>query len=66
MPDITMCMGTGCPIKEQCLRHTSRPDEYRQSYFVHPPLDEDGRCDHFWSNGNRANLNTNKQDEHQD
>ncbi len=66
MADISMCMGTGCPLKEQCYRYTARPDEYRQSYFVTPPIDEEGRCDYYWSNGNRTNLNTNKQDEHQD
>lgn len=47
MPDITMCSGEGCPFKESCYRFTAKPNEYRQSYFVEPPI-KDGKCDHYW------------------
>lgn len=47
MPDITMCSGTDCPHKENCYRYTAKPSEFRQSYFVEPPI-KDGKCDHYW------------------
>ena len=47
MPDITMCEGGDCPAKEKCYRYRAKPNEFRQSYFVHPPY-KDGKCDHFW------------------
>jgi hypothetical protein len=47
MSDITMCKGTGCPFKEGCYRYTAKPNEYRQSYFMTPPLKED-RCEMYW------------------
>jgi len=42
MPDITMCRGllyndkVICPLREKCIRHISKPDEY-QSYFIEAP-----------------------------
>ena len=38
MPDITMCKGEGCPIKIGCYRYRADPSEFRQSYFVEPPI----------------------------
>lgn len=32
MADITMCVGTGCPLCETCYRYMAEPNEYRQSY----------------------------------
>lgn len=46
MPDISMCKGTGCPVKKECYRFTAKPSDY-QSYFVTPPLEEDGTCKRF-------------------
>lgn len=46
MPDIAMCSGDGCPLKEKCYRFTAKPSEY-QSYFADPPI-KDGKCDHYW------------------
>jgi hypothetical protein len=46
MPDITMCSGEGCPLKDSCYRYTAVEDEY-QSYFIDPPF-EDAECDHYW------------------
>ena len=48
MADITKCSGTGCPHKEKCYRFTAPADEYGQSYFVKPPLKDDGTCNLFW------------------
>lgn len=53
MPDITMCHGTGCPVKEDCYRYTAKPNKYRQSYFTDPPVDEDGNCEYFWEDKQR-------------
>jgi hypothetical protein len=47
MPDITMCKGTDCPLKDRCYRAQAKPTPRRQSYFVTPPF-RNGRCDHFW------------------
>lgn len=46
MPDITMCEGTNCPLKENCYRYKAKPDIY-QSYFIKPPY-EQNKCDHYW------------------
>ena len=46
-PDITMCRGTNCPAKESCYRYTAKPSEFRQSYFMEPPI-KDGKCDYYW------------------
>lgn len=51
MPDIAMCKGDDCPLKEKCYRYLAKPDHY-QSYFMIPPY-KDGKCDHFWEVGNR-------------
>jgi hypothetical protein len=48
MPDIAMCKGTDCPLKNECYRFLATPSEYRQSYFVTPPI-EDGKCIEFWN-----------------
>lgn len=52
MPDVSMCFGIGCPLKENCYRYKANPDEY-QSYFAEPPYnitesDEQPSCDYFW------------------
>lgn len=46
-PDITMCKGTNCAAKESCYRFTATPNEFRQSYFMEPPI-KDGKCDYYW------------------
>ena len=46
MPDISMCKGTNCPLKETCYRHKATPSDW-QSYFTEPPVKEDGTCDHY-------------------
>jgi hypothetical protein len=48
MADISKCLGTDCPHREKCYRFTAPANEYAQSYFVDPPIKEDGTCDLFW------------------
>jgi hypothetical protein len=51
MPDISMCSGEKCPLKENCYRFLATPNEFRQSYFMNPPYnDETKECNHFWDN----------------
>ena len=55
MPDITMCDGTDCPLKEQCYRYTATSSEY-QSYFIKPPFKKK-KCDMFWDNEIKSKTN---------
>ena len=51
MPDITMCNSDVCPMRTTCYRNEAsgtKPCEWRQSYFMAPPLKDDGTCGHFW------------------
>lgn len=48
MPDISLCSGTNCNLKENCYRYKSTPKPFWQSYFSNPPLEEDGSCKYFW------------------
>ena len=48
--DITMCNGEGCEVKETCLRHKGKWNEYWQSVFTETPFvmhDDKQVCDHF-------------------
>ena len=45
MPDITMCKGNDCPLKENCYRYKAKPCEY-QSYFMEAPYKDDD-CSHY-------------------
>ena len=49
MPDIAMCEGIGCPMRDACYRYTATPSEFRQSYFMDIPYNkESGECEHYW------------------
>jgi len=49
MPDITMCSGAGCSIKESCYRHLAEPNKFRQSWFAAPPFDKGTAvCIYYW------------------
>ncbi len=49
MPDITLCRGDGCPIRDKCRRYTSKPWPIAQSYFMQTPYDHDTEsCDAYW------------------
>lgn len=47
MPDISMCYGGQCPIKETCYRFKATPNESWQTYFVRAPF-KDGACEYHW------------------
>jgi len=49
MPDIAMCTGDECQKKQMCYRYTAKASDY-QSYFMTPPVKEDGTCEYFWNN----------------
>ena len=49
MADIAMCKGTMCPKKETCYRFTAPVNEYRQSFFVTPPINMlTKECNKYW------------------
>lgn len=53
MPDITMCNGHECPLKEKCYRYTAPPTPHWQAYFCDSPYKtETKNCEHFWLNKN--------------
>jgi hypothetical protein len=49
MPDITMCKGDGCPLKETCYRFKAEPSD-RQAWFIEVPYGKSERqpCDYYW------------------
>ena len=49
MPDITMCSGKNCEIKNECYRYRAIPNEFRQSWFADNDLYKYGSCDFFTS-----------------
>lgn len=49
MPDITMCGDMDCPMANNCYRNEksgTKPNPYRQSFFMDSPRKEDGTCDY--------------------
>jgi len=50
MPDITMCSGKNCPLKEKCYRFLATPNEYAQSYFESAPYNDGVKddCKFYW------------------
>jgi hypothetical protein len=49
MPDMSMCQGTDCPLKETCYRYTAIANEFRQTYLFDVPYDkEKEKCDFYW------------------
>lgn len=57
MPDICMCMGDNCPLRESCYRYTAYPTRRTQSYMNPPynPLTKD--CDYHWLDSEEKRLN---------
>ena len=52
MPDITMCRGDKCPLKNKCYRYTATPSEYWQSWFLEVPYNHKmEECEEFWNEG---------------
>ena len=58
MPDISMCMGNDCPLKETCYRYKAKPSEY-QSYFMEAPY-KDGDCSHYWEISSKSSKKLDK------
>ena len=49
MADITMCRGEMCAKKDTCYRYTAPINEYRQAFFIVPPINRlSGECEHYW------------------
>lgn len=49
MPDISMCKGEGCPLKEKCYRHMAKPDSHWQCFMEAVPYNKEKKsCDYFW------------------
>jgi hypothetical protein len=49
MPDLTMCEGNDCPLKETCYRYRATASEFRQSYFSDLPYDKEReKCDYYF------------------
>lgn len=49
--DITKCSGVGCKLKFGCYRFKAIPSEFKQSYFLSPPVEEQQgvqTCGYFW------------------
>ena len=71
MPDISMCKGKDCPLKETCYRYTAESSDY-QSYFTEVPFEND-KCEFYWGpdadsiwNQLTEILKPNQDDEHTD
>tara|TARA_R110002020_G_scaffold15980_3_gene56754 strand:- start:1371 stop:1559 length:189 start_codon:yes stop_codon:yes gene_type:complete len=47
MPDISMCEGKHCKLKQHCYRYRAIPNKYRQSFIV---LDKESQqdCEYFY------------------
>ena len=56
MPDITMCNGQGCELKETCYRYTATPSKYMQSYFTETPI-KNGECEYYWQDAKERAKN---------
>jgi hypothetical protein len=52
--DITLCLGTGCPIRSTCKRFLTTPNVIWQSYFTEPPFIKTKSkyksviCEYYW------------------
>lgn len=49
MPDISMCDGKNCPVRDKCYRFTATPTPRRQTFATYPRK-PDGSCEAFWDN----------------
>ncbi len=57
MPDITMCSGENCPLKEKCYRYKATP-WCGQSYFVEIPYNHnENSCEYFWGKKRKEQIN---------
>lgn len=57
MPDISMCNGQDCPLKDSCFRHIATPSMFMQSYFAESPFNkEKNKCDYYWEVKSKEQL----------
>jgi hypothetical protein len=50
MADISMCIGSNCPLKLNCYRYTARANPYRQAYGAFKYDEKRQKCEYFWQN----------------
>lgn len=60
MPDISMCQGINCNIKDNCYRFKAKPSEFRQSWFCKSPNIDNLNCDYYWEMKQIVQLNVKK------
>jgi hypothetical protein len=48
MPDMSICTGNDCPLKDSCYRYKAKAGEYMQSYIEAPYNVEEAKCDFYW------------------
>ena len=46
MPDISMCGGKGCNVRQSCYRYRAVPSKFMQSYARFD--DDAAKCTHYW------------------
>ena len=57
MPDISMCLGRECRLREKCYRYMAVPAEHWQSYANFDEMvSSDGECDAFYEIGGRRTV----------
>ncbi len=48
MPDMSICTGEECPLRNTCYRYRANASEYLQSYIESPYSTEESKCDFYW------------------
>jgi hypothetical protein len=48
MPDISLCKGINCNIKDNCYRFKAEPSKFMQSWFFNSPNLDPLNCDYYW------------------
>jgi len=49
MPDISMCKGGDCPLKEKCYRYKATPTDEWQTYLAEIPYNKETKeCNLYW------------------
>ena len=62
MPDVTLCPGGNCPMKETCYRYKAKPNDPWQSYFTKLPLkiiEGKVECEFYWELYNKKKDESN-------
>jgi hypothetical protein len=48
MPDMSMCKGNKCPLRETCYRYKAVANVPIQSYIDSPYNVREDKCDFYW------------------